>query len=275
MTTLPGGLVHRIRLLSALLPVVACVAFGFTIGCKGSTVAAADAAASDGAPRGVSTLDDATAAPGDSSASDAGGGSDDGPFAIDGALTTISWDGRAPLSHRDAAVACSREPSADAGFYCPDSSSPLPGNPCVEDSDCTASPNGLCLCAQYLVWPDSGTGPGTLYNETACSYDGCFADSDCAPRVPCECRGPGISGTPNMCLPASHCAIDSDCPPPGFCSPSFVPNQTPDIGFFCHTAGDMCIDAVDCPLPNSPAVRVCRFDAPSGIWRCFEEPTRL
>jgi hypothetical protein len=269
-----GRLVHRIVVLSALLSLVACLAFGFTIGCSASTVAAADAAAADGAPRGVSTLDDAIAAPGDGSSAAGDGGPDDGPFAIDGALTPISWDGRAPLSHRDAAVACPRVPAADSGFFCPDSSSPLPGNPCVEDSDCTASPNGLCLCAQDLVPPDSGNGPGTLYNETYCSYDECFVDSDCGRRVPCDCRT-FYGGTPNMCLPASNCAVDSDCPPPGFCSPSSVPDQAPYIGFFCHTPNDTCIDAVDCPLPNSTNVRVCSFDATSGTWRCFEEPTRL
>lgn len=266
--------------LSALLPLVVCLAFGFTIGCSGSTVAAADAAtaspgASDGAPPGVSTLDDATAAPGDSFASDAGDtGSDDGPFATDGALTAIPWDGRAPLAHRDAGAACPQERAADAGFPCPESSIPLPGNPCLENADCTAGQNGLCLCAPDLVPPASGTGPGTLYGETVCSYDECFVDSDCGPRVPCDCRIPGISGTPNVCLSASDCAIDSDCPLPGFCSPSLVPAQTPDVGFFCHTEDDTCIDDVDCPPPSGPIVSACRFDATSGIWRCFEEPSR-
>jgi len=241
---------------------------GFAIGCGANTVAAADAgAALDGAPRDASSLDDATMAPGD-------GGSDEGASPTDGALP-ISWDGRAPLAHRDAGSVCPRGRAADAGFPCPDPSIPLPGNPCVVDSDCAGGPNGRCLCAPAFVTPDSGTGPETAYNETFCSYDECFVDSDCGPRVPCDCRIVGIYGSPNVCLSASNCAIDSDCSAPGFCSQSVVLDQTPDLGFFCHTTDDTCIDDVDCLLPFAPYRGYCAFDTTRQSWRCFEEPTRL
>ncbi len=236
-----------------------------------------DAGASDGARDATSMGDDAGSAPDGSSARDASVGDLDGGTVPMDAATPIVWDGRAPLAHRgaDAGAPCPRERTVDPAVACSDAGIPRAGNPCARDSDCTAGQDGVCLCAPDLVPPASGTGPGVLYTETFCSYDECFVDSDCGAHVPCECRDQGIAGSPNVCLSASNCALDSDCPPPGFCSPSPVLGQSPDIGFFCHTPGDTCADDVDCqPPPPGPFVSACRFDMMGGTWRCFQQATR-
>jgi hypothetical protein len=267
-------------LLAAILPFASV----FALGCGGSASGAPDAAALDsdaqpstGAPMGMdganSDAGDVEARDAWSGASDASDASDD-DGANDAGATPISWDGRAPLDQRASAAACPHGRDAGAGLPCPDSGTPLPGNPCAVDSDCTGGNDGVCLCAPDLVPPPSGSGPGTLYTETFCSYDQCFVDSDCGQRVPCDCRDPGIDGTPNVCLSASNCAVDSDCGPPGFCSPSAVLGQTPDVGFFCHTENDTCVDDSDCPVPGGPFVEACRFDTAGAIWHCFLVPTR-
>ena len=213
------------------------------------------------------------------SATDAGSSTRADASSLDedsGDATPISWDGRAPLNHRASAAACPRGRDGGVQISCPDSGAgPLPGNPCAVDSDCTAGNDGVCLCVPDLVAPPSGDGPGLLYTETSCSYDQCFVDSDCGPRTPCDCREPSIYGSPNVCLSASNCAVDSDCGPPGFCSLSTVIDQTPSIGFFCHTPDDTCIDDSDCPTFDGPTAWECRFDATSAIWRCVQYPTRL
>ena len=43
----------------------------------------------------------------------------------------------------------------------------------------------------------------------------CRSDSDCPAHVPCGCQAPGITGSPNVCLSASNCAVDADCGPNG------------------------------------------------------------
>jgi hypothetical protein len=194
----------------------------------------------------------------------------------DGAAAPISWDGRAPLSHREAGADCPRERAEDAGLLWPcGDAAALPGNPCAQDSYCTAGQDGRCLCEPVFSAPP-GSAPDAsdqltiLYNQTFCSYDECFVDSDCGPRVPCDCRDPNIYGNPNVCLSASNCAVDSDCPPPAFCSLSELPpGQTPNIGYFCHTPNDTCIDDADCPS-NGALIPDCGFDPTSGIWLCFE-----
>jgi hypothetical protein len=260
-----------------LLATLCPFASAFALGCVGSAPSTSDApAASRNGAHPVTGAAIGMAA----GSSDAGSGTNGdaesgGDGANDGAATPISWDGRAPLDHRASATACPRGRDAGLGFPCPDSgASPLPGNPCAVDSDCTGGNSGLCLCVPDLVPPPSGSGPGMLYTQTFCSYDQCLVDSDCGPRVPCDCRVPNIFGSPNVCLSASNCAVDSDCAPPSFCSPSLVVAQTPDIGYFCHTPNDTCIDDSDCPVPGGPLRETCRFDATSAIWHCVIVPTR-
>ena len=266
-------------LLAAGLPVASILAFG----CGGGVASTSDAASGNGAHSSTGDAMGAAAAGSDAGDAWAPAGSgmwadasslDEDAGAHDAAATPISWDGRAPLDHRASATACPLVRDAGVGLPCPDSGAgPLPGNLCAVDSDCTAGSNGLCLCIPDLLPPPSGSGPSLLYTETACSYDECFVDSDCGPRVPCDCRVPNVYGTPNVCLSTSNCAVDSDCAWPGFCSPSNV-TATPNVGFFCHTSNDTCIDDSDCPVPGGPFVVQCRFDAPSAAWRCFQYPSR-
>jgi hypothetical protein len=94
--------------LTALSTLALGVAFRCALGCSGDAVVETDAASppggADGAPRSDSSLDDATEAGGD-------GGGDGQTLVADAG--TISWDGRAPRDHRDAAVACPRERDQD------------------------------------------------------------------------------------------------------------------------------------------------------------------
>jgi hypothetical protein len=250
-----------------------CLAAGLTTGCDKTTVGEADAAApSSDAPSGA-TPGDATATFGgdDSSSGTGDGGSYVDPLVFDAAVT--SWDGRAPLTHRDAGTDCPRDRAEDAGSP-PFSSLPFPGNTCAHNADCTAGQNGRCLSEPNYGAPDPVTGQEIAYNETYCSYDDCFVDSDCGLRVPCDCRIQNIYGAPNVCLLGSNCALDSDCQPPGFCSRSYGLPKEPDYGFFCHTTNDTCIDDVDCPPRVGDTEYTCRFDSTLARWRCFAEPVR-
>lgn len=238
------------------------VTFRSTVGCSDDTVANSDAAppsdASDGGTRSDSSLDDA-ARGGDATE----GG--DGPILLGN--SGAGWDGRAPQAHREAGVACPPERVQDAGDSC-FALTPQPGNQCVTSADCADSPNGHCFCVPAYVPPEDGA-PNTLNGKTSCSYDRCFADTDCPPLVPCGCGDPLIPGTPNACMSASNCAVDADCPSPGFCSPS-------GPGYFCHTPNDTCIDSADCPPAATPqVVSACVFDADAGVWGCVAYPERL
>jgi hypothetical protein len=228
-----------------------------------------------GAPRGAGTPADAGRASSDTSSladadATAAGNADAEPS---DATMPISWDGRVPPEHRASGVACSDEREAGLGGVgeCLDGDAPpLPGNPCAANSDCNAGLDGVCFCLPALIAPPSGSGQGSLYTETSCSYDECLTDSDCGTHIPCDCRYPTIAGSPNVCLTASNCAVDSDCGPPGFCSPSNLPGQSPEVGYFCRTPNDTCVDDADCPVGPEAMGAECRFDMASAIWTCFQ-----
>jgi len=183
------------------------------------------------------------------------------------APSPISWDGRAPEDHRASATDCPQQRDEDAGTACAASWPPDPGEyACAQDSDCTMGANGRCLGAPSP--PPYEAGLGTLC-ESFCSYDQCFVDSDCGPRLPCLCRDASYDGAPNLCLTESNCAIDSQCGPPGFCSPSSTFGEgSPSFGYFCHTLNDLCVDDTDCaPLST------CQFDDGGDRWICYPTPT--
>jgi hypothetical protein len=187
------------------------------------------------------TVPDATS---DAAASDAG--------------SPISWDGRAPLDHRASPTACPEE--REAGAPCAAGTGPFPTEgSCEQDSDCTMGKNGRCLAFPNAPPEEAGRQCGAI-----CSYDDCFVDSDCPPRVPCVCRDVTIYGDPNVCSTQSQCAVDSQCGPPGFCSPQA---GSPFYGYFCHTLRDLCIDNTDCPSGDS-----CEFDTMTNRWFCFMPP---
>lgn len=135
------------------------------------------------------------------------------------------------------------------------SDSGYPGQwPCSGDSDCTMGTNGRCL---------NNAGPA----GTHCSFDDCFADSDCPGNVPCICRPSASDPSPNLCSTGSGCRVDSDCGPCGFCSPSpSVPNYpSPYLPYFCHTLGDVCIDNGDC---HDTTKACCTFEPKVAHWVC-------
>jgi hypothetical protein len=97
--------------------------------------------------------------------------------------------------------------------------------------------------------------------NTACSYDECSSDSDCA-NVPCDCRGSANDSAANVCLVGSNCRVDSDCGVGGYCSPSGTAASCA-IAYFCHTANDTCTDDGDCPDGL-----LCNYDPDTSAWAC-------
>ena len=155
---------------------------------------------------------------------------------------------RVPENHRPSASACPGARGAGAlsaacGY---DAGPPLP---CLHDSDCTTGANGRCLPAPPVNC------------ATACSYDECTGDSDCA-GVPCDCRSSSSSSAANVCLAGSGCRVDSDCGAGGYCSPSGVATSC-SVAYFCHTPNDKCTDDSDCPDGEG-----CDFDPNAAAWAC-------
>jgi len=174
---------------------------------------------------------------------------DAGATANGGACGTV----RIPKGHRALAQACPTERGSDEPI---DMSGCMnrAGITCTKDADCTDGKNGRCI-------------PHNEPCDTACSYDECLTDSDCA-LGPCLCRTNGADITQNKCL-GGTCKTDADCGC-GYCSLSAVP-----IGhgchveyptYTCHTASDECTDPSDCA---DGIVTYCAYGA-SGAehWAC-------
>jgi hypothetical protein len=161
-------------------------------------------------------------------------------------------NGRVPKQHRPDGSACPQQRGPgmlqsgcdyDAGFG---------GVACTRDSQCTMGTNGRCLTPQYVPLPCS----------TACSYDECFADSDCKGNVPCICRASATDFTANVCMSGSNCRVDADCGAGGYCSPSAVAGC--GSAYFCHTPGDTCVDDSDCATQGG----WCNYDPMTTHWKC-------
>jgi len=201
--------------------VLAVAISAWTLGCGGDALnpggtddGACDASlgTSSDAPSGSSSEASSSSSPADAEAGsdalaaacpDAGLGA--------GALSTP----HVPLTHRPSGSACPQTrgtQASTAGCTCAADGGACPCAACNTDSDCTKGPNGRC----------EASGPSTF---KGCSYDQCFGDSDCMGGAPCECRASSASVVPNTCLGESNCAVDSDCGPGGYCSPSVVSNS--------------------------------------------------
>jgi hypothetical protein len=187
--------------------------------------------------------------------------------------------GGAPLQHRSTSASCptQRGPGPPGQPYPYASACAATGCPsafattCASDSECTAGVNGRCFPFEGLV------GPG------GCSYDECFTDSNCGSKIPCLCRISSTDNSANVCDVAGNCAVDSDCGPGGYCSPSvqIVPNQPPNVcwgsaPYYCHTASDLCINDSDCapldagpPTPSSPTY-TCAYNPQGNRWECTQ-----
>jgi hypothetical protein len=198
---------------------------------------------------------------------------------------------RVPLNHRASGATCPAARGAGSGpsAECTSNDGGPPAgiftepNQCLTDSDCTAGLNGRC---QALAAPFAVCG-------TTCTYDGCFADSDCPGNEPCECRPSSAEASTNSCLTGGNCRVDSDCGAGSYCSPSqlaggcFCPSPalcSPDSGgacyagnqqvscacgdacghsYYCHTKKDTCLDDSDCTSGGT-----CNYDTVNGIWDC-------
>jgi hypothetical protein len=199
------------------------------------------------------------------------------PVACEPALAdagaALMSDAEVPLNHRPTPACCPAQrgpgpsgqpyPSGVASYLADDAGG------CTSDSQCTAGVNGRCFPFQGLV------GPG------GCSYDECFTDSNCGPR-PCLCRSSSADNSANVCDVGGNCAVDSDCGPGGYCSPSvrILPNQVPNVclgsnPYYCHTASDLCINDSDCaPLDAGPPTSspgptyACAYNPPDNRWEC-------
>ncbi len=186
-------------------------------------------------------------------------------------------DAAVPLNHRAAPACCSsqRDSGPPGQPYRPGYASSLAPDAggCTSDSDCTAGVNGRCFPFEGIF------GPG------GCSYDECFTDSTCGSKTPCSCRSyfssPTLGGPDNganVCVPGGNCAVDSDCGPGGFCSPSQSDRCLYDPHYYCHTALDTCENDSDCPAAppecndagqcGCPTYSVCAYDTQAQHWAC-------
>jgi hypothetical protein len=169
-----------------------------------------------------------------------------------------------PLQHRPSDAACTQPPPA-AGC-------PFPGGTCTTDADCTsdAATNGRCIEPSI--------------NSCTCTYDACAGDADCPTGQTCACHGaPYLGSAGNGCLPG-NCRVDTDCEAgKGYCSPSpsaqCGTGTGPGlVGYYCHTAKDLCINDADCPVlrnpsdPNDVTSQTCSYSAPAGRWQCQPAP---
>jgi hypothetical protein len=182
----------------------------------------------------------------------AGGGGSGGAPGDAGTGGSGGATARVPMKHRTAHALCDDQRAA--GVCALPGGMPLPSNACMTDGDCSMGTNGRCLSGGRL--------PTCL-----CSYDTCFADTDCAGKGPCDCRSKGSppANSANVCL-KGNCQVDTDCGPGGYCSPTYdfgCGRYFGVIGYYCHKANDACIDDADCTSPAE-----CRFNPAVNAWAC-------
>jgi hypothetical protein len=172
----------------------------------------------------------------------------------------------APVRHRPAPTTCphTRAPvnPGNGGDGGPVAPAP-PGSFCDNDFQCVTDGgiNGRCT-------PQSES----PFVQGECTYDTCFADTDCPSSEPCNCDVTYA----DTCLPA-NCKVDSDCAC-GFCSPSAnttACEPTPEfgneiVGFYCHTPQDDCTNDDQCEGIGSPGI--CAWQPMVGKWTCVSAP---
>ena len=178
----------------------------------------------------------------------------------------------APLQHRSTAASCPSQ--RGPGPTCADTMC----SSCSSDSQCSGGENGRCFPWEGLV------------SYGGCSYDECFTDSNCGARTPCLCRGSATDNNANICDVGGNCAVDSDCGPGGYCSPSMETcySSNPEAvvegrnyggpnPYYCHTASDLCINDSDCASPDAgtattypPTYTPCAYNVQDERWECTQ-----
>jgi hypothetical protein len=156
--------------------------------------------------------------------------------------------GACTVTHRPVETAC----GADA--------MPTPVS-CQSSADC-ATDGSSGLAAQYCK---------LISGVQQCTYDACFADSDCPDAADvCVCQGQSFgyahASYGNVCLPGT-CHQDSDCGGE-MCSPS-IGSGGPFYGvqgYYCHKAQDQCHCDSDCTwlAPNG----YCFYNPEVAAWAC-------
>ena len=145
-----------------------------------------------------------------------------------------------PVDHRAADVPCPLSP-------------PLSATPCDAAADCPAVAHVACI-----PYDDAGT-------PSFCNADVCNVDSACADGGVCLCGSDSTATTavtPNVCLSAGNCRLDSDCPKVPYCSPSSVGCGTA-FSYYCHTPNDECGNDTDCRDDQ-----FCQYAPGAGKWTC-------
>jgi hypothetical protein len=182
--------------------------------------------------------------------------------------------GNVPLQHRSTSASCPSQ--RGPGPSCVDT---MCSTSCSSDSQCIDGVNGRCFPWKGLI------------SSGGCAYDECFTDSNCGAKTPCICRSSSTDNSANMCDVGGNCAVDSDCGPGGYCSPSMETcNSTnPEARvegwyfggpnpYYCHTASDLCINDSDCAsldagtatTPSCPTSTPCAYNAQHNRWECTE-----
>jgi hypothetical protein len=124
---------------------------------------------------------------------------------------------------------------------------------CHSNSECTEGRNGRC--------------DGNPHDGYRCTYDQCYADSECGGGV-CACNG-ASRATNNVCLPGG-CRVDADCGASGYCSPTLgsCGHYGKNVAYYCHTADDECVDDDDCSANASGQKGYCAYEKSIGHWKC-------
>ena len=211
----------------------------------------------------------------------ASGSSGTGGVVSSGGVTG-KYAGQTPLNHRPSDAQCpSKRGSAPlfcAGGTCTSQPYPSAGfgsTSCFSDSQCKGGVNGRCFPGEGLV------------SAGGCSYDECFADSGCGAKTPCICRSSSTDNSANICDVGGNCAVDSDCGPGGYCSPSMEAcySTIPDVEaegssgpnpYYCHTSSDLCINDSDCPPLDAGTASsfgtstFCAYNTQDNRWECTQ-----
>jgi hypothetical protein len=142
-----------------------------------------------------------------------------------------------------------------------DCQGPAGGGPnCSKDTDCTeGGVDGRCI--------ENNGGALICY----CTYDTCGSDASCGTGSTCACHGSAYNNGGNTCVPG-NCRVDADCGAGGYCSPSESTSGCGGVvaGYYCHTAGDLCINDSDCSAGGFG--EACIYSTTASVWSCQRVP---